>query len=157
MQQLEVSHRSTSLRVEITNDWQKIFQRMREHFQRLFPDDLDDNQDMFPPARPDLDKGDLQDGCCHFLEQKHLPQLHRARANLMMVWCIDTETESASYEAAAVSIIDELEDKNFEMFGLTDPRLEELKQDLAAAHDEILRRTELAHTEWDDEDSDEEE
>jgi hypothetical protein len=106
------------------------------------------------------EKADLQDSCCYFLEHENLPSIHQAKANLMMVWLIETETESERYADAADGIIDGLESNVFKMFGVMDERVEGLKKDLWAAREEVVRRTveeEAEMSEADDEESDEEE
>jgi hypothetical protein len=78
----------------------------------------------------------------------------------MMVWLIETETESERYADAADGIIDGLESNVFKMFGVMDERVEGLKKDLWAAREEVVRRTveeEAEMSEADDEESDEEE
>lgn len=134
---------------------------MRFRFQTIIhaSDDPDDWEYSFS-SEPE--KADLQDSCCYFLEHENLPLIYRAKANLMMVWLIETETESARYADNADDIIEDLESDVLKMFGLRDERVEELKKDLWAAHEEVVRKTvegegemSEADGEEDDEDDDE--
>lgn len=116
---------------------------MRDHFQSVIhgSDDLSQascDQDEYFQSEPD--KCDLQDACCYFLEHDKLPRFHLARANLMMVWLIETETESARYADIAGEIIGVLESDMAKMFGFSDGRVEQLKEDLQAAQLQVAVR-----------------
>lgn len=127
---------------------------MRALFQRVVRDLDSSYQDCYDQEMPfksdESVKFDLQDACCYFIEHENVPRIHQARANLMMVWLIETETESARYADTADGIIVGLDNDVLKMFGVSDERVEDLKKDLLAAQDEVVRRTVDAEAEMDE-------
>lgn len=132
---------------------------MRDRFQCFVHDpnatDQDDyDQDLY--FQTDLVKGDLLDACCHFLEHNKLPRIYQVRANVMMVWLIETETESARYADTAEALVEDLESEILSMFGDSDERVEELKMDVYHAQEEVERRKAEAKSEMDEDEYDDE-